>query len=105
MADAPTLLHLEESDAPVGGQLRELSRIFPKDPVDYRELPVEPSVQLGVEPRLDEEQDTHGKENNDERQHPRMPQRQARTDAESTAAHACLAPSTNPMPRTVCRSF
>src|SRR4029077_9604032 len=97
--------HAKERDPRLRRELLDLLRLVVVDPVDGRER----AAQLAVDPReealADEEQYSRGENADDQRQHPRVPQGEARPHAERRRAHSRLSPSTNPMPRIVCSSF
>src|SRR5262249_19014900 len=95
---------LEQHDARLGSQVADLLRLVLVDPVDGRQRAEQLAIDACEEARPDEDEDSRGGDAHDERQHGRVPEREARPDAQ-LQAHSRAAPRTNPMPRTVCRSF
>src|SRR6185312_16893173 len=95
-------VHLEQCDAPVGGQILRFLAI---DLTDGRDLSVELRVQAGVEASLDKKQNACGKNTYDQRQHAGVPEREPRAYAWLAESHPCLPLRRYPRPRTVCSSF
>src|SRR5262249_31055580 len=91
--------------APLGCDVAQLPGLLAVHALDLRELAPELPVELVVEAELHEQDDTRGEYAHDQRQHERVPRRQARAHAERQRPHACRVPSTKPTPRTVCRSL
>src|SRR5262245_14553516 len=101
MADVTSLGDLKQGDSPMGSEIGQLRRLLAIDPVDGRELPAQLQIELAVEARLHEKQDSGGEKAYDQRQHARVPERQARAHAQRAGIHPCFPPKTNPTPRTV----
>src|SRR4051812_25031023 len=105
MTDATALVHLEQCDTPVGGQIRQFVRLLAINPADGRDLSLQLRIQSSVEALVDEMQNASGKNADDERQHAGVPERKPRAHARRADLHPCPPPSMYPTPRTVCSSF
>src|SRR5262249_52340353 len=105
MTDVAALVHLEQCDAPVGGQIPQFVRFLAIDLTDGRDLLAELRIQAGVKTSLDEKQDTYRKNAHDERQHASVPECKPRAHARRPESHSCLPLRRYPRPRTVCSSF
>src|SRR6516225_9635100 len=103
--DATALVHPEQCNAPVGGQILQFVRFLAIDLADGRELPAELCVQSGVETSLDEKQNACGKNTYYQRQHASVPERKPSAHAWRAEPHPCLPLRRYPRPRTVCSSF
>src|SRR5262245_14849814 len=103
--DATPLIHLEQCDAPVRGQILQFLRFLAMNLPDGRNLLPELRVQPGVEARRDEKKNARGKDAYDKRQHASVPECKPRAHAWRAESHLCLSLRMYPRPRTVCSSF
>ena len=92
---------LETCDAHPVGELPQVTRFFVIDLLDRREVLANLLVQHAVQSRPHEQEDSRRKDTNDERQHARVPQGEARPYAGGQKPHPGALRRTNPTPRTV----
>src|SRR5262249_5913852 len=95
---------LEQHDARFGSQVVYLVGLVLIDPVDRRERAAQLAADSRAKALPDDKQDACGENAHDQGQHGRVLESEARPNGQARN-HSRAAPSTNPMPRTVCRSF
>src|SRR3989442_313252 len=83
----------------------QLPGLLAVDPFAGGQLSAQLQVQVVREPRPHEKEDSGREGTDDECQHARIPEGQARAHATRGEPHPCLPPSMNPTPRRVWSSF